>query len=187
MRFGKSIKHTVVAIGICIMTEATSRGADGPTSTPEDSHHELCVRALAPVLRIKPDEPAVGDSPLRTLVKLRHTSALRRLAHAAARVSEHKIPPERLIPALRDVCQSQTELSDDPAFQLSILQANLDLAKLIEAMKQIEAEVGRAAEPELEDARYNRLDAELRLARAKAAPGRSRVEHQATAIPRSGP
>jgi hypothetical protein len=182
MRFGRSIKYGLILVGPCITLAAISRGADCPRHPSGESYRELCARSMAPVLSIKPQDPVAGDTPVRSLRKLRHASALRRLAHAVSRVEEHQIPPERLIPALRDVSESQSELSDDPTCGLTMLHAHFELTKLIEAMKQMEAEVGRAAEPELEDARYNRLDAELRLAQAKAALARGQIKRYVTLI-----
>jgi hypothetical protein len=43
------------------------------------------------------------------------------------------------------------------------------LARLIEQLKECEAEVGRSAKHNLEDARYARLDAEVQFAKANAA------------------
>jgi hypothetical protein len=50
-----------------------------------------------------------------------------------------------------------------------VLEAQLGLARLIEEVKESEVEIRRVAKYNLEDARYARLDAEVRLAQARAA------------------
>jgi hypothetical protein len=131
---------------------------------------------MAPALSLGPEEPAAGDSPLRRLMKLRYASALRRLELAAQRVADHQDAPDKLLPILEDVGESRLELCEDPSSLIPVLEARLGLARLIEEVKGSEVEVGRAAQQKLEDARYARLDAEVRLARARAAPKTARQD-----------
>jgi hypothetical protein len=107
-------------------------------------------------------------------MKLRYASAFRRLELATQRVADHQDPPDRLIAILQDVGESRLELCDDPSALIPVQEARLALARLIEQLKEIEVEVGRAGEYALQGARYARLDAEVRLARARAAPKVSR-------------
>jgi hypothetical protein len=124
---------------------------------------------MAPALSLRPEEPAAGDSPLRRLMKLRYASALRRLELAAQRVADHQDAPDKLVPILEDVGESRLELCEDPSSLIPVLEALLGLSWRIEEVKEIEVEVGCAAQHKLEDARYARLDAEVRLAWARAA------------------
>jgi hypothetical protein len=106
-------------------------------------------------------------------MKLRHASALRRLEYMARRVDQQRDRPDKLLPILKDVCETRLELYDDPSFHFPVLEARLKIATLIEAAKECEVAVGRALDSDVEDARYHRLDAEVCLVRAKA--GLSRV------------
>src|SRR5262245_22752933 len=102
-------------------------------------------------------------------MKLRYASALRRLASGAQRVEDHQDAPDKLLPILEDLGESRRELCDDPLALIPVLEAELGLARLIEEFKECEKEVGRAVPHDVEEARYTRLDAEVRLARARAA------------------
>jgi hypothetical protein len=103
-------------------------------------------------------------------MKLRYAAAFRRLELATLRVADHRYPPEKLLAILEDVGESRLELCDDPSSLIPVQEARQGLARLIEEVKEGEVEVGRASEYELEGARYARLDAEVRLARARAVP-----------------
>jgi hypothetical protein len=127
------------------------------------------VAALRPILQIKPEEPRADDGHVLTLMKLRHASALRRLQLAAARVGEHADAPDKLVPILEDVFKASRELYDDPAAQVPVLEAHAEIARLLEAAVKCRVDEGRESPPRLEDAHYSRLEAELRLARAKVA------------------
>ena len=86
MHFKKLITRGAVACGLWVVTGAGSSGSDGPSPGPAVDYYERWVGAIAPVLSLRPEEPAAGDSPLRRLMKLRYASALRRLEIAAQRV-----------------------------------------------------------------------------------------------------
>jgi hypothetical protein len=109
-------------------------------------------------------------------MKLRCASAFRRLHLVTQQVVDHQDAPDKLLPILDDVGESRLELYDDRSALIPVLEARLALARLIEEVKACEVEVGRAAEHKLEDARYARLDAEVRLARARAAPKTARQD-----------
>jgi hypothetical protein len=168
MGFNWLITHCAVAVGLYAVTGACSPGSACPPSPPAVGYYERCVGTLAPVLSLRPEEPAASDSPLRRPMKLRYASALRRLDFEAQRVEDHQDAPDKLLPILKDVCESRRELCADPSAVIPVLEAYLGLARLIEATRECEVEVGRAANHSLEDARYTRLDAEVRLARARA-------------------
>ena len=169
MRFNRLITHGAVAVGLYVMTGAGSPGSDCPPPSPAGSYYERWVGAIAPALSLRPEEPAAGDSPLRRLMKLRFASALRRLEVAAQRVKYLRDAPDKLLPILTDVGESRLELCNDPSALIPVLEARLGLARFIEEVKERELEVGRCAKHNLEDARYARLDAEVQLARARAA------------------
>jgi hypothetical protein len=169
MLFNRLITHGAVAVGLSVVTGAGSPGSDCPAPSPAVGYYERCVGAVAPALSLRPEEPAAGDSPLSRLTKLRYASALRRLELAAQRVADHQDAPDKLLPILKDLGESRLELCDDPAALIPVLAARLGLARLIEEVKECEVEVGRSAKHNLEDARYARLDAEVQLARARAA------------------
>jgi hypothetical protein len=170
MRFPRWISSGAVAVGLSVMTGAGgSPGSDRPPSSPDVGYYERSVAAMAPALSLRPEEPAAGDSPLRRLTKLRYVSAIRRLELAAQRVADHQDAPDKLLPILKDLGAARLELCDDPSALIPVLEARLGLTRLIEEVKESEMEVGRGAQHNLEDARYARLDAEVQLARARAA------------------
>jgi hypothetical protein len=168
MRFNWSITRGAVAVGICVVTGAASPGPDGPTRSPAIGFQERCAGAMAPALTS--EGPAAGDSPLQKLMKLRYASAFRRLEIATQRVADHQDPPEKLLAILGDVGEARLDICDDPSALIPVQEARLELARLIEEVKEGDVEVGRACEYELEGARYARLDAEVRLAQARVAP-----------------
>jgi hypothetical protein len=169
MRFNRMITQGTVAVGRCVVSGARSPGSNCPLPCPAVGYYERCMGAIAPALNLKTEEPAAGDSPLRRLAKLRSASAFRRLELAAQRVADHQDAPDKPLPILKDVGESQLELCDDASALVPVLEARLGLASLIEEARAYEVEVGRSAEHNLEDARYARLDAEVQLARARAA------------------
>jgi hypothetical protein len=169
MRFNRLITHGALAVGLSFATGAGSSGYDFPPPSPAVGFHERCVGAMAPALSLRPEPPVAGDDHLRRLTKLRYASAFRRLELVTQRVGCQQEPPEKLFPILKDFGESRLELYDDPSAVIPVLEARLRLARLIEQLKECEAEVGRGAKHNLEDARYDRLDAEVQLARARAA------------------
>lgn len=169
MRFNRLITHGAVAVGLYVVTGAGSLGSDCWPPSPAGGYYERWVGAIAPALSLRPEEPAADDSPLRRLTKLRFASALRRLEIAAQRVKYLRDAPDKLLPILKDVGESQLELCNDPSALIPVLEARLGLARFIEELKERGLEVGRCAKHDLEDARYARLDAEVQLARARAA------------------
>jgi hypothetical protein len=169
MRLNRLITYGAVAVGLYVATGVGSPGSDCPRPSPAVGYYERCVEVVAPALSLKSEEPAAGDSPLRRLTKLRYASAFRRLELSAQRVADHQDAPDMLLPILKDLGESRLELCDDPSALIPVLEARLGLARLIEELKECEVEVGRGARHHLEDARYARLDAEVELARARAA------------------
>lgn len=155
------------AVALCVATGAASSGQGGPTPS---GYPERCAAAMAPALGLSPEGAAAGDNLLRRLMKLRYASSFRRLELATERVKDHQDPPEKLLAILEDVGASRLELYEDPSALSHVQEARLGLARLIEEFRKSEMEAGRAGEYELEGARYTRLDAEVRLARTKAAP-----------------
>ena len=169
MGFNRLITHGAVAVALYVVTGAGSPGSDCPPPASAVGYHERCVAAMAPALSLKPEEPATDDSPLRRLMKLRYASAFRRLVFEVQRVEDHQDAPDKLLPILKDVGESRLELCDDPSALIPVLQARLGLARIIEEVKECEVEAGRSGKHNLEDARYARLSADVRLAQARAA------------------
>jgi hypothetical protein len=169
MRFNRWFTHGAVAVGLYVVTGAGSSGSDCLPPSSAVGYYERCVGAMARVLSLRPEEPAPGESHLRRLMKLRYASAVRRLELTAQRVEGQQDAPDKLLPILEDLGESRLELCNDPSALVPVLEARLGLARIIEEVKANEVEVGRVAQHKLEDARYARLSAEVRLAQAKAA------------------
>ncbi len=185
MRFKKLITHGTVAVGLCVVTGAGSPGPECQPASPAVGYYERCAGAVAPALRLRPEEPADGDGPVQRLTKLRYASAFRRLELAAQRVADHVDMPDKLLVILVDLGEARLDLCDLPSALIPVLEARLGLARLIEEVRAREVEVGRGGRHNLEDARYARLDAKVQLARAMAAVNVPRRE-RATVIPEGG-
>jgi hypothetical protein len=143
MRFNKLITRCAIATGLCVMTGAGSPGPDCPPPSPAVGYHERCAVALAPALGLRPVEPALSDSPLRRLMKLRAASAFRRLELAAQRVAHHQDAPGKLLPILEDVGESRLELCDDPSALIPVLEGpNPVLCHLAPGAKTLSVQVG---------------------------------------------
>jgi hypothetical protein len=177
MRFNRLILHSAVVVGLSGATGAGSSGHDSLPSSPVAGFHERCVGAMAAALSLGPEQPAAGDDPLRRLTKLRYASAFRRLELVTQRVGCRQEPPEKILPVLKDFGESRLALFDDPSALIPVLKARVGLARLIEQLRECEAEVGRGAKHNVEDARYARLDAEVQLARTLAALKTLRRDH----------
>jgi p-cumate 2,3-dioxygenase beta subunit len=169
MCINRLIVQGAFAVALCVVNGVASPGTDCPRPARTVGYYERCVRAVAPALAVRHEQPVVGDSPLRRLSKLRFASALQRLKHTAERVADYVDTPDKLLLILKDLGQSQFELCDDTSALIPVLEARVELSRLIEELKEREVEVGRSAAHNLEDARYARLDAEVQLARARAA------------------
>jgi hypothetical protein len=169
MRFSRLIVQGAFAIGLNVATGAGSPGRDCPRPAPANGYYERCVQAVAPALALRHEQPAEGDTPLRKLAKLRLASGWRRLNQAVERVAAHLDAPDKLVPILHDLGLSQLELCENASGLIPVLEARVELLRVFEEFKEREVEVGRSAEHNLEDARYARLDAEVQLARARAA------------------
>ena len=169
MRFNRLITHGAVAVGLCVVTGAGSPGSDCPPPSPAGGYYERWVGAIAPALSLRPEEPAAGDSPLRRLTKLRFASALRRLEIAAQRVKYLRDAPDKLLPILKDVGESRLELCDDPSALIPVLEARLGSLGLSKRSRSASWKSGVVPNTTWRTRIYARLDAEVQLARARAA------------------
>ena len=67
------------------------------------------------------------------------------------------------------VTQAELELSDDPGRKVAALEKLVEMAKFLELSSAALARAGRETEAAVVEARYHRLDAEVRLMRARQA------------------
>lgn len=125
------------------------------------------VKRLRLIAAARPLEPTAGESDLRRLLKARHNSAVRRLAHDLECYNEGRATIDKLLPAVRAWRDSGLELSDAPTDHIPFLEVYWELSRRIEDIAQEELREGNASEREVELARYARLEAQIQLCRAR--------------------
>jgi hypothetical protein len=149
----------VMALGLLPM-----RGLTAPQAPPAQEK-------LPSIIASKPLNSAPGDDELRKLLIARYNAAV---AEMAARFKEFQAGHcslESMADAARHIVNSGLELSDKPAEQLELREKFLELEKEIEKIAQARFEAGRIPPADLERARYERLDAEVQVLKAKRKAG----------------
>jgi hypothetical protein len=124
---------------------------------------------LPAVLDNKPLEPAKGDDEERKLLKERYNAALRELQSRFLIFEAGKGTLETLSDAAKRVLDSELELCVKPAERIGVREKYLELARVAEKVQQARRDAGNASIADLEQARYFRIDAELKLLREKKA------------------
>ncbi len=163
----KSVTKPEPWLSLCLlMTLVGNSAAQAPSQKPPDQPEEK----LPALLAAKPLKEDPKDDELRKLLKARYNEAL---GEAKDFYESEKLPPARLI-NLNDrygrwqrLVQAGLELCDKPAEKVALLTQYVELTKELEKKEQARFDAGREAAYELRRARYERLDAEIQLLRAK--------------------
>jgi hypothetical protein len=122
---------------------------------------------LPAILTTEPLKEDPKDDELRKLLKARYNAAV---AEMKARFKEFEAGRGRvdsMLGASKRLLESGLELSAGPNDRIKLLEQFLEMAKEAERIKQVLVDEGREAPTELHEARYLRIDAEIRLLRAK--------------------
>ena len=122
---------------------------------------------LPKILTAKPLKPGPKDDELRRLLIERYNSAV---AEMQARYQEFlagKGTLEIFAVGGKRLVESALELNEKQADQVSLLEQYLELIREIEKINVSMFEAGRIPKSELELAHYLRIDAEIKLLRAK--------------------
>ncbi len=136
---------------------------------------------LPALLSAKPLKVDRKDDELRTLLKARYNEAV---SEAREYYAFEKLASESGISVLYDqdrfykmwhrVVGSGLELCDKPAEKVALLTQYLAVTKEVEKLNQEEHAAGRIRSESLHRARFERLDAGVRLLRAKREGGKAK-------------
>ena len=172
----KSPTRPVPWISLCLLLTLAGRSASQPPSEKPPTRPEEKPPAL---LTAKPLQIDPKDDELRKLLKARYNEAL---AEAKANYEFEKLPVDRLVNfddlygRWQRLVQAGLELCDKPAEKVALLTQYVDLTKDLEDAEQKRFDAGRVPEYALHRARYQRLDAEVQLLRAKREADRAKKE-----------
>jgi hypothetical protein len=153
---------------LALLGHAAARAA--PPEKPADKP-KLRLPALVSGELLK-EEP--NDDPLRKLLKARYNAAVSEardhfeFEHLARhRAVELLFNQDQLYALLQRVVKSGLELCDKPAEKVALVSKYLDFAKEAERTQEDWHKAGKCRIGDVHRARYERLDAEIQLLRAK--------------------
>jgi hypothetical protein len=162
MTFGSRLACTALAATLV----AAATGLAG--QRPEQPDKEPPIR-LGPPLRVDPK-----DDPLRKLLKERYNAVLEetKLRHVAVEAGRATL--DEVFDAFQRLLRAGLEVAETHAQRVALLKQNLDLATEVERIIAKKVQAGALPDADLHRARYNRLDAEIRLLRFTKAKGPER-------------
>jgi hypothetical protein len=126
------------------------------------------------LLAAKPLQEDPKDDELRKLLKARYNAVLAeaRDEYAFEEFVKRRGPsqlddPDGRYAWLKRFVEAGLDLCDTPAEKVAILANYLEVAKELERLEKVRYEAGRSVVGSLERTRYERLDAEIQLLRAR--------------------
>ena len=131
-------------------------------------------RKLPALVAAKPIKEDPKDDELRKLLKARHNEAV---AEMKARYQEFlagRATFDVVAEVAQRLVQSGLEVSDQPAERVALLTQYLEVTTEVEKIAQLRVGAATVSVTELHKARYHRLDAEIRLHRAKREAGETK-------------
>jgi hypothetical protein len=162
------MRYTVIAsaasLTIAVLCLASSGGSNSTTATQTAATQEVDPKVLA---FLKPAEIADGDSELQKKLKERHNAAVRLLEE---RVNEYKRgvrDASFVFDAARLTADAKLDLASTAEARSATLQQVLDVAKIVEGHLQQQLDKGFGSKADLERARYDRLNVEVEILKAK--------------------
>ncbi len=111
------------------------------------------------------DDPT--DDELRKLLKARYNEALGEVQGQYRLYQKGQGTLESVTEAERRLVQAGLEVYDRPADKIALLAQYVELARATEKMAQARLEAARGTDMAVRRARYQRLDAEIQLLRAR--------------------
>lgn len=136
---------------------------------------------LPAILSAKPLIKDRNDDAMRKLLKARYNEALseaRDYYTYQKFASEHgptlRSDPDHLYAMWQRVVHSGLELCDKPEEKVALLTAYLEVTRKAEKVEQERYEAGRCRIGDVNRAKYERLDVEIRLLRAKREPDKAK-------------
>jgi hypothetical protein len=126
------------------------------------------------VLTGQPLKEDPGDDELHKLLKARYNEALLEVEGLTKLYQMARASYDSLAEARQRLLQAGLELCDRPADKVALLTRYVEQTRETEKLAQARHEAGRGTESAIHRARYQRLDAEIQLLRAKRAADRVR-------------
>lgn len=107
------------------------------------------------------------DDELRKLLKARYNEALAEVEGRSNLFKNGRAPFDSIAEPSQRLLRAGLELCDKPADKVALLTQFVERTKAVEKYAQARLESARGTGPELRRLRYQRLDAEIQLLRAK--------------------
>lgn len=165
------MKRTIQAVcrlAILLLTVQTGATAGGPTQPPQPPRPDQGLPDKLPaILAAEPMKAEAGDDELRRLLKARYNEDVAELKARLERLRAGQGTVDSLAGVSQRLLQSGLDLTGNAEERVKLLQGYLDLTREIERIKQALVEAMRATNVELHQARRMRIDAEIRLLRAR--------------------
>lgn len=121
------------------------------------------------ILEMKPIAVSAKDDELRRLLKERFNAAIEEMRSVHVIYEAELATFDLLLQSCERVRESGLELFDDPKDQIELLTNYVTLAKLYEAVVDLNFRGDNEDAQKMSQAKYHRCDAEIRLLRAKKA------------------
>jgi MoxR-like ATPase len=155
--------------GVILLAARIPLQAQGTDSLNRDTIKKLSllVRKLQTFADTVKPRITVPEGHLRDLLVDRFDTSLRKLRAELGEYEKERIDFNELDRTFGQLRDSAEALSDKPADQIEFLELDLELARTIESHLVVDAKAGRCSRSDAEEARYHRLDAEIRLLKAK--------------------
>ena len=147
------------SIALVLLVPCDPTSAQQPAKQAEDMPPAL--------LEAKPLQPAAGDSKLQELLKERYNAALQELQDDMKLVRQGRITEDFLFAAQKRLLEAGLELKGRPADRIAALKDHLELARRIELETGLRLQAGTTPAAKVAQARYFRLDVEIRLLRER--------------------
>lgn len=121
----------------------------------------------------KPQGKKDGDD-LRKLLKERYATARAEIAEQTRQMKFARFDVNEFLGASQRLLRSGLELFDDPKDRVAFLSKHVKTLKSMEESMQARVNAGRGKMIDLFRVRYDRLDAEIHLLRAKREPDKAK-------------
>jgi hypothetical protein len=141
---------------------ASYSAAQAPQPQPEED--ETKAPALLTGQPLKEDPK---DDELHKLLKARYNEALVEVEGLSRMYQAARASYDSVAEARQWLLQAGLELCDKPADKVALLKRYVERTKAAEEIAQSRLDAGRGTESAIHRARYQRLDAEIQLLRAK--------------------
>jgi hypothetical protein len=151
---------------------ATLLAGDAAAQAPQDPEGNDRTDAKLPALLSgKPVQAGAGDDQSRKLLKSRYNEAVDAAKECYDHFVHGRAGLDELYGSYQRVVQAGLELCDTRAKKIALLTQHVEAAAEIETIMRARQPVGRCTIGDVHRARYERLDAEIQLLRAKRAVG----------------